>query len=85
MSKLWSEIKFIDQDRYNLYDILIMVEKTNKTRGKEEYTHTIHIRIPGNKWLELKPKTDKRKVGNKTMAEIIYKHRREIIRWLLND
>jgi hypothetical protein len=83
--ELYSRIRYLHRGRYYLDDLSITLIKTSKTRGKEEYTQTLHIRIPGKKWLELKPKTDKRILGNKTLAEIIYRHRRKIMRWLLND
>lgn len=83
-NELANKIKFRGQGKYNLDNISITIIKTNKTRSKEEYTHTIHILTAGKQWLELKPKTDKRKIGNKTLADILYKNRRKIIRWLFN-
>lgn len=84
INELAKRIKFSGRGKYNLGNISITLDKTNKTKSKEEYTHTLHILIAGKKWLELKPLTEKRALGNKSLSEILFSNRRKIIRWLLS-
>ena len=87
MNKLSQQIKWRgDRGKtsfYNINEVKIYVIKEHKIRNKDEWYFEIVLRI-NNRQLDISQIWPSNKIGNKSLAEILYNNRRKIIGWILD-